>query len=170
MAFDVAGSLLQTDDGGIYRRNSPTNAAGTWTSVIGNLSVMEVHSLDHDRVSDILVIGTQDNGTHMQPAPNDTIWRWINSGDGGDVGIEDSGANGLRFLSSQNLGGFRRAGYSPANVLVNNVGVPTAGIVTDAQFVTPMEVNTADPTRLLVGGLNTLYASTNAKSAAPRRL
>lgn len=167
MAFDVNGNLLQVDDGCIYRRATPTSSAGTWSSVAGNLKVMEVHDLDHDRVSNILVIGTQDNGTHMQQTSTNPVWTSINGGDGGDIAIEDAGTSGLRFISSQNLGGFRRATYSAANALTANVSVPTSGIVTDAQFVTPVEVNIADPSRLLVGGTNTLYESTNANSASP---
>ncbi|WP_298857268.1 hypothetical protein [uncultured Aquimonas sp.] len=167
MAFDANGNLLQVDDGCIYRRSSPTSSAGTWVSVAGNLRLMEVHDLDHDRVSNILVIGTQDNGTHMQQTAVNPVWVSINGGDGGDVAIEDSGASGLRFISSQNLGGFRRATYSSSNVQSASVSVPTSGIVTDPQFVTPVEVNIADPGRLLVGGTNTLYESTNANSASP---
>ncbi len=167
MAFDVNGNLLQVDDGCIYRRATPTSSAGTWASVAGNLKVMEVHDLDHDRVSDILVIGTQDNGTHMQQAATNPIWVSINGGDGGDVAIEDSGTDGLRFISSQNLGGFRRATYSAANAQTANVSVPTGGIVTDPQFVTPVEVNVDDPSRMLVGGINTLYESSNANAGSP---
>ena len=167
MAFDANGNLLQVDDGCIYRRSSPTSSAGTWASVAGNLRLMEVHDLDHDRVSNILVIGTQDNGTHMQQTAVNPVWVSINGGDGGDVAIEDSGASGLRFISSQNLGGFRRVTYASTNVQSASVSVPTSGIVTDPQFVTPVEVNIADPSRLLVGGTNTLYESTNANTASP---
>jgi hypothetical protein len=167
MAFDAAGNLLQVDDGCIYRRSLPASSAGTWASVAGNLSVIEVHDLDHDRVSDILIIGTQDNGTHIQRTSADTVWSFINGGDGGDVGVEDAGNNGLRFLSSQNLGGFRRLSYSASNTPNGSVSVPTTGIVTDPQFVTPIEVNAEDPSRLLVGGTNTLYESSNANSGTP---
>jgi hypothetical protein len=166
MAFDVNGNLLQVDDGCVYRRATPTSSAGTWASVAGNLNVMEVHDLDHDRVSNILVIGTQDNGTHMQQTPANPIWTWINGGDGGDVAIEDSGASGLRFISSQNLGGFQRRTFNAANSQTASVGIAT-GVVTDAQFVTPVEVNFADPSRMLVGGLNQIYESTNANTGAP---
>lgn len=166
MAFDANGNLLQGDDGCVYRRANPTLSSGTWTSVAGNLNVMEVHDLDHDRVSDILVIGTQDNGTHMQQTSSNPVWTWINGGDGGDVAIEDAGSSGLRFISSQNLGGFSRRSYSAANAQTASVGISTA-VVTDPQFVTPVEVNLADPTRLLVGGSTRLYESTNANAASP---
>lgn len=166
MAFDASGNLLQVDDGCVYRRASPTSSTGTWSSVAGNLNVMEVHDLAHDRVSNILVIGTQDNGTHMQQTATNRIWTWINGGDGGDVAIEDTGTNGLRFISSQNLGGFQRRTFNAANTQTASVSIPT-GVVTDPQFVTPVEVNIADPARMLVGGSTQLYESTNANTASP---
>lgn len=166
MAFDAGGNLLEVDDGCVYRRASPTSPTGTWSSVAGNLNVMEVHDLDHDRVSNILVIGTQDNGTHMQQTAANRIWSWINGGDGGDVAIEDAGTNGLRFISSQFLDGFQRRTFNAANTQIASVGIAT-GVVTDAQFVTPVEVNFADPSRVLVGGSTQLYESTNANTASP---
>jgi hypothetical protein len=168
MAFDAAGSLLQSDDGGIYRRANPTSSTGTWSSVIGNLNVMEVHDLAHDRVADIILIGTQDNGTHMQQAAGNLVWTLINGGDGGDVAIDDRSlvaAGSFRYISSQNFGGARRARYSATNTLVSNTALP--GGVTDPQFVTPVEVNAADSARVLIGGANTLYEINNATSTPP---
>lgn len=168
MAFDAAGSLLQSDDGGIYRRANPTSSTGTWSSVIGNLNVMEVHDLDHDRVANVILIGTQDNGTHMQQAAGNPIWTLINGGDGGDVAIDDVSLVGIgsyRFISSQNFGGARRARYSAANAFVSNTSLPTG--VTDPQFVTPVEVNVANSGRLLIGGTNTLYEINDANAATP---
>lgn len=166
MEFDANGNLLESDDGGIYRRLSPSGA-GAWVSVIGNMNVMEVHDLAHDRVSDIIIIGTQDNGTHIQQAAGAPRWLFINGGDGGDVAVDDSSLGNtasFRFYSSQNLGGFRRRQYSAAN---NSQGTITLPGITDFQFVTPVELNYADDSRLLVGGSSTLYESTNANSGAP---
>lgn len=167
MAFDANGNLLQTDDGGIYRRLNPASAAGSWVSVIGNLNLMEIHDLDHDGVSNILIIGTQDNGTHIQRTPVDLIWTLINGGDGGDVLADDrsQGAGGsFRYFSSQNFGSPRRRLYSPANVAGTSTALPA---IADPQFVTPIELNTNSAERLLVGGVNTLYESVNATAPAP---
>jgi hypothetical protein len=168
MAFDAAGSLLQADDGGIYRRANPTSSAGTWSSVIGNLNVMEVHDLDHDRVANVILIGTQDNGTHMQQSATNPIWILINGGDGGDVAIDSLSLVGIgsyRYISAQNFGGARRARYNAANAFVSNTNLPTG--VTDPQFVTPIEVNVANSGRLLIGGANTLYEINDANAATP---
>lgn len=168
MTFDAAGELLQADDGGIYRLRNVDASTRAWSSVIGNMNVMEVHSLDHDAVSDILMIGTQDNGTHIQNSAANTQWRFINGGDGGDVAIDDrdrTPAGSFRFLSSQNLGGFQRRAFNAANTQTGTQGL--AAGVTDPQFVTPKELSVTDRSRLLIGGVNTLYESTNADSATP---
>ena len=35
MAFDLSGNIVETDDGGVYRRSAPTTNAGDWTSAGG---------------------------------------------------------------------------------------------------------------------------------------
>ena len=167
MAFDANGNLLQSDDGGIYRRTSPTLPTGTWVSVIGNLSVSETHDLALDRVANVILIGTQDNGMHQQATPSNLTWNWINGGDGGDAAIDDKtlvGAGSYRYISSQNLGGFRRAQYNAANTQTGNSSLFS---IADPQFVTPLEVNIADSTRMLIGGTNTVYESSNITTASP---
>lgn len=165
LAFDASGSLLESDDGGVYRRSNPTGA-GTWTSAIGDLSVMEVHDLDHDGLANVITIGTQDNGTHMQQLPNTQRWEHIFDGDGGDVAVDDiTLVNGsYRYISSQTLGGFTRQRYSNANLFVSELAMPG---ITGAQFVTPVEINRMDPARLMVGGSSLIFISTNATSASP---
>lgn len=166
MAFDANGNLLESDDGGIYRRATPSTT-GTWGSVIGNLAVTEVHDLAHDRVANILMIGTQDNGTHMQQTAANLRWTMINGGDGGDAAIDDDTlgiAGSYRYISSQNSGGFRRAQYNAANTFVTNVSLPA---IADPQFVTPVELSQINSTRMLVGGVNTIYESTNITTGAP---
>jgi hypothetical protein len=167
LAFDANGNLLESDDGGIYRRSQPTSSAGSWSSVIGNLDVMEIHDLAHDRVSNIVIIGTQDNGTHIQVTPTQVDWRFIVGGDGGDVAVDDSSLGttaSYRYTSSQNLGSPRRRQFSSANVAQ---GVTVMPGITDVQFVTPIELNAVDDSRMLVGGLNNIYESTNANGPAP---
>ena len=167
MAFDANGNLLESDDGGIYRLSNPSVATRAWGSVIGDLNVIEAHNLAKDTITNALIIGTQDNGTHQQQAANNPRWVLINGGDGGDVAVDSTnlGPSGsFRYLSSQNLGGFRRAQYDNANAFIASLTMPN---ITDVQFVTPIELNTANPGRLLVGGLSNLYESTNTSTGAP---
>lgn len=167
MAFDANGNLLEADDGGIYRLNNPSSSSRVWTSVIGNLNVMEAHNVAKDSITNVLIIGAQDNGTHQQQAANDLRWSWINGGDGGDVAVDSAslGPSGsLRYMSSQNLGGFRRAQYDLANAFIASLGMPS---IADPQFVTPIELNATNPGRLLVGGTGILYESSNASTGTP---
>jgi hypothetical protein len=169
MAFDANGNLLQTDDGGIYRLVNPNASTRVWTSVIGNLNVMEAHNVARDTVTNTLIIGTQDNGTHQQQTAANDRWVFINGGDGGDVAVDSSslGPSGsFRYLSSQNLGGFRRAQYDSVNAFVGSFSLPGL-LAGDPQFVTPFELNVTNDSRLLVGGANNLYESSNINSGAP---
>ncbi len=172
MTFDANGNLLESDDGGIYRLNNPSSAGRVWTSVIGNLNVMEAHNVAKDSITNVLIIGAQDNGTHQQETANNPRWSWINGGDGGDVAVDSAslGSSGsFRYMSSQNLGGFRRAQYDLANAFIANLGMPNIPAA-DQQFVTPIEVNATNPGRLLVGGTGLLYESTNASTGTPTLL
>jgi hypothetical protein len=86
------GSLIETDDGGVYRLSdpnpaNPTNApnppAGPWTSLNGNLRVSEFIGISYDPLNRVLLGGTQDNGTPFQSADGNPVWDMHLSGDGG---------------------------------------------------------------------------------------
>lgn len=167
LVFDGGGNLLGTDDGGIYRRLSPRTNSGTWTSVIGNLAVMEIHDLDHDAVSNIAIAGTQDNGTHIVDTPGNLVWRFISGGDGGDVLADDrtlAPTSSFRYTSSQNWGGPTRRTYNAANGQTAAIGLPS---ISDFQFVTPVELNVVSADRLMIGGSTTMYEINNVTSASP---
>ncbi len=172
LAFDANGNLLESDDGGIYRLSNPSTATRAWGSVIGDLNVIEVHNLAKDIITNVLIAGTQDNGTHQQQTANNPRWTFINGGDGGDVAVDSAnlGPSGsFRYMSSQNLGGFRRARYDNSNAFITSLTMPTLPVLTpsDYQFVTPFELNITNPGRLLIGGLNNLYESTDTSTGAP---
>jgi hypothetical protein len=169
LAFDANGNLLETDDGGIYRLSTPGSSTRVWGSVIGNLNVMEAHNLSKDTLTGVLIIGAQDNGTHQQQTADNPRWVFINGGDGGDVAVDSTnlGPSGsFRYLSSQNLGGFRRAQYNATNVSVGSLSLPALS-GGDVQFVTPFELNAVNAGRLLVGGATNLYESLNISTGTP---
>lgn len=168
LAFDVNGALLLACDGGIYRRSAPTSAAGTWGSVIGNLAITEVHDVDHDAVSNVYMIGTQDNGTHRQISSASSRWVMSFGGDGGDVGIDDTtlgAAGSYSYFSGQNLFGFMRIQFNASNIFVLNTTMPQ---IPDTQFVTPFEINVVDRNRMLVGGANNIYESNSLTTPSPQ--
>ncbi len=157
--FDASGNLVECNDGGIYRRSTPTTNAGIWTSVNGNLNCIEAHDVAYDSVAKVLMDGTQDNGTSIQTATGSLNWTSIFGGDGGDVAIDDTSTPGqsIRYYSFQNLGNFSRATYDTNNALVGAVVFPAltvqgGGPALLQQFITPVVVNKVNPARLIIGG------------------
>ncbi|MGB0134701.1 hypothetical protein, partial [Dokdonella sp.] len=79
-----------------------------------------------------------------------------------DTSLGFSGS--YRYVSSQNLGGFRRLEFDAGNSLQGSRNLPS---IPDPQFVTPLELSLVDNSRLLVGGSGNVYESTNANTASP---
>ena len=167
MAIDANGNLLATCDGGIFRRTSPTNNAGDWFSVNGNLQVTEFYSQAYDNISKVLFGGSQDNGTSMQVTTGNQLWTLLLAGDGDDVAVDVTSVPGesIRYYAADFLSSFTAATYNANNVLQSSyskaltpVGGSTAPIW---PFATPFKVNAIDPTRLVFGGLNAVYESSD---------
>ncbi|MBI3880990.1 MAG: DUF11 domain-containing protein [Verrucomicrobia bacterium] len=175
MLFDANGNILESDDGGIFRRSLPRSNLGVWSSVVGNLAVMEGHDVAYDSVAKVAMVGVQDNGTQIQSAAGGLSWQFIFSGDGGDVAIDSTSTPGFshRYGSAQDLQGFFRFTFDASNNLVSQEFPPLNGFDTfrDPQFVTPIVLNKVDPTRLVIGGGAAAYesfdAGTNVTRLAP---
>lgn len=171
MAFDANGNIIEVDDGGIYKRSSPTSSTGIWTGLHGNMQNAEIHSIDYDRISNILIAGTQDTGTPQQTTTGSLTWDSVSQGDGGVVAVDDislAGSNqSIRYSSFQNFSNFRRQTYNSSNGFVSQT-VPsllvgaTSLYNTDStiQFYQRFVLNSINPVRGLIG-TNTLYESTN---------
>ncbi|MCH9002287.1 MAG: exo-alpha-sialidase, partial [Planctomycetes bacterium] len=165
LVLDVNGDLIECDDGGIYRRTFPQSNTGDWFSIIGNLTVTEFHDIAYDNNSQVIIGGTQDNGTLLQNAPGGITWQNILGGDGGDVAVDDTSLPGfsIRYFSSQFLGGFSRATYDAANNLVQ-VDFPTltlvgGGAALRGQYATPIPLSSEAQTQLVIGGGSSVYES-----------
>jgi hypothetical protein len=165
MAFDAAGNLIETDDGGIYRRTTPLNNAGNWFSMIGNLIVTELKDAAWDSNAKSVIGGAQDTGTPEQVIPGNLRWRSVSTADGGDVAVNDTGVpnTSIRYSSNQGLGNFRRRTLDSSNALISQV-LPAltlvgGGAALVTQFTTPIAVNRVAPTRLIIGGGNSVYES-----------
>ena len=165
MVFDANGELIEVDDGGIYRRTSPGDNTGDWFSINGNLQVTEFHDIAYDTNSDIIIGGAQDTGTPQQTATGSVVWNSVSTADGGDVAVDVLSMPGMsiRYSSFQNLGAFRRitydAGNNPMGTVFPGLNVIGGGAPLVPQFVTPVELNAIDPTRLIIGGANSTYES-----------
>ena len=167
LAFDAAGNLIEADDGGIYKRTSPTTSDGDWFSLNGSIQTTEVHDLAFDRLNGILQVGNQDTGTAYQRLPGNARWDSAHTDDGGDVLIDTTSSPGfsIRYSSSQGFAGFRRRVYDAANELRSEVfpalTVIGGGAPFVPQFTVPTALNNVDATRLVIGGGNSVYESTD---------
>jgi hypothetical protein len=166
MVIDASGTLIEGDDGGVYRRTVPANNTGIWLSLVGNLVTTEFHGVAFDSNTDTVFGGTQDNGTPQQVTPGSPAWSSVSAGDGGDVGIDDLSTAGqsVRYTSFQFLGQFRRRTYDAMGTLLSTQApalTVTSGDPFVPQFYTPVEVNERVGTRLVLGGGNGTYESSN---------
>lgn len=165
MAFDANGALIETDDGGVYRRTTPLLNTGDWFSVNGNLSVTELHDVAWDSRSKIAIGGAQDTGVPEQGAAGNARWQSVTTADGGDVAVDDFGTPGqsTRYASNQNLGNFRRRVYDAGNQFISQtfpaLTVVGGGAALTRSFKTPIALNGVTATRLIIGGANSVYES-----------
>ncbi|APZ90449.1 sodium/calcium exchanger 1 [Fuerstiella marisgermanici] len=169
MTFDANGDLLEVDDGGIYRRTDPRSNQGDWFAMTGDLQVTEVHDVAYDSVSNTLMTGNQDTGTTYQPGQGSTQWVSLSTADGGDVVIDDrslaAGGQSIRYSSFQNLSAFRRTVWDAAGNLVST-SFPALTGFTGGVFRTPVELNSIDPSRLVIQGAGETFETLDQGSTA----
>jgi hypothetical protein len=173
MRVAADGSLIEGDDGGVFRRSGPRTNTGDWFSLNGNLQVAEFHAVAWDPVAKTVVGGAQDTGTPEQLTRNRTRWRSVSTGDGGVVAVDGTSAPGFsyRYTSYYDLGSFRRQVYDASNDLKREDPVTLTvggnGAVVP-QFYTPIRLSAVDPTRLVVGAGDAVYESADrGDTAAP---
>lgn len=165
MAFTSDGVLLESDDGGVYRRTRPHRNDGDWFSMNGDIQVTEFHSVAWDANCRAVLGGTQDTGSPQQLSRAAPRWRSISTGDGGVVAVDATSTPGLstRYSSYQFLQDLRREVYDSAGTLRSGtrlaLRVLGGGPQLTAQFYTPLELNRVEPTRLIIGADNGVYES-----------
>ena len=174
MVFDAAGNLIETGDGGIFRLTSP-QTSGNWAAISGTLQITEAHDLAYDSVSNIIIVGTQDNGTAQQVATGSLAYSLTFGGDGADLAIDTiqlaAQNRSIRYSSSQNLGmspqspvgNFHADVYDAGNNLISRTFLPLTvsgnGAAINPQFRTPISTNAVAGNRLIIGGSNSTYES-----------
>src|SRR5262249_18393165 len=140
LVFDAAGQLLESDDGGIYRRVDHDD----WDAVTGSLRVTEMGSVAYDALNDKLFAGFQDNARAEETSPTFGMLTWDTwgSGDGGTVGVgytstEDGQPESVRYGMDQNLSdeGLHYKVYGAGNQLVEDEEAELEGLRSaDAEF------------------------------------
>jgi autotransporter-associated beta strand protein len=131
MMIDGMGNLLQTDDGGIYKRTLPTRNDGAWQSLNGNLQVGEVHTARWNSTTHTAATTNQDNGANIQYQKYQPLHVVVGGGDGGvvainpNVGVEEGRVKSAIYSSSQEFGNFNRLTVSdPDDILTRTFLYP----------------------------------------------
>ena len=76
---------MEADDGGIFELTNPAAPVGgtdRWTSLVGNIRVIEFHSIAYDTSANLIFGGAQDNSSLIQTATNSLTWNSFGGGDG----------------------------------------------------------------------------------------
>ena len=169
MVVDASGSLIEVDDGGVWRRTSPRDATGDWFSINGDLAIAEAHNTAYDSVSNTVHTGNQDNASAFQPTAGAQLWNVFGSGDGGDVVVDDVSLAGsgqsIRYSSAQFLLGFVRSTWDSTGNFVS-AAFPALTLTGGGQnlqggFVTPIAVNAINPQRIVIHASNGVYESSD---------
>lgn len=166
MAFDASGELIEADDGGVYRRTQARNNQGDWFSMVGDLQITELHNIAWDNTSNEAVGGAQDVGTPIQSAGTRN-WVTLTQGDGADVSVDDTSladqAQSIRYTGFPGSPIAIRSLWSDAGELLS-FAFPALQPLEGSEaiqgtFTTPVELNTVDPRRVLIGASNAVFES-----------
>jgi len=163
MIFDLNGDLILVCDGGIYRRASPRDYLGGWSSIIGNLQVGEYHDIAFDSQFGLCVSASQDCGTQRQIIPGEVLWVEINGSDGGNVAVDSTSIPGSSIVyACDESFNFVQKIYNSALGVVTNVNLLHTvmnGAAFQVQFITPFKLNSVNPQRMVIVGGNGIYES-----------
>lgn len=189
MAFSVTGTLLQADDGGIFRLSAPNGAPAdrVWVSKNGDLRISEVYSTAYDPINDLFLAGNQDTGSVEQKDGKDNdsdgqideaderfFWKTIVQGDGNVQAVEVLSSVGVvRYSMGDFLSNFGRRTFDLTDNLPEGATVRVAfeRKLSDIRLsgLNPADqgrggiyiLNAVDPARMLVGATG-LYETTGA--------
>lgn len=149
-----SGILYMCGDGGVYRS---TDNGNNWTHVNNNLQLTQYYKIAINPNSglgaeNVIIGGTQDNGTNKRSTGGSGTFSQILGGDGMDCYIDPDNTN--RYVASVQDGKFyysADAGSSFEVVcdeasLTNTLGVPV-----NANWVTPVSEITGNSTQFVMG-------------------
>ncbi|HEV3341510.1 MAG TPA: hypothetical protein VG125_14170, partial [Pirellulales bacterium] len=170
----ISGQYLYTaTDGGIYEMNNdeldPNLDSPSWKSLNGNMFITEIYSISYDDQKNVLLVGTQDNGTDLQPGEGQLEWKQVDTGDGGFTGIELDNyyyeSDGLQNFIN-NIDGSTHQRYFDVNAQPspNNLAAVESGNV---PFAVPFKLDAAGNVGRIVLAMKTnLYESLDGGATA----
>ncbi|MBL7044120.1 MAG: pre-peptidase C-terminal domain-containing protein [Pirellulaceae bacterium] len=164
--------LINANDGGLYFLVDPQNTPGGWVGLhglgAGGLGITEYTNVTWDSTFNVVLGGSQDNGTSVQTGAGSLVWELFRGADGGDVQAAGAGGgNSHRYTSTQNFGLQRHTFDSATNQPVAAVALDPGLANFNNYFVPQYELNSVNPSRLVTGGSGTspVHELTNADTA-----
>ena len=176
LKFDAAGNLIEGDELGVYKRPTPNLDTAAWSSLNGNLSLVQYNTISQDTVNNVLIGGTRTTGIAQQingatPAGNST-WETTFSADSGYSAVDNTSSPGSSIRYSVSFFGFsvQREEYNDQNVQIGQTRfarfaapddpVSFKGVITPipatrrgGRFV----LNNVDPRLMMLGYNDKLY-------------
>jgi photosystem II stability/assembly factor-like uncharacterized protein len=152
------------NDGGVYGASNIYTVSLTsgWQELNNTLGITQLYGLSGSTTSNVIIAGTQDNGT-LRYTGDSEGWTSMFGGDGGSCASDPTDSNYhygeyvyLRIHRSTNGGASSSYIYTGITDAVNST----------ANFIAPFILDPNDANTLLGGGLS-LWRSTNAKASTP---
>ena len=143
-------------DGGINRFNKSNMAA--FTNLNNGLNITQFYAGNYSSAGNILIAGSQDNGTHMNLSGTSQFSKVL-GGDGAFCAV-DQQSNSFIYGSTQNLNIYRLS--ATTNVKISNYITNSLGTINNTWFINPFEVNPADSRQIYVPTKREVFRSVNA--------
>lgn len=154
IAFDASGRLLDGNDGGIWRLDSPNLGSILWTDLNTNLQTTQFIGVALDPTNlNVAYAGSQDNGT--EKFTGTLGWNEVIGGDGGYVRVDFSNP---QTVYHEFTGASVQRSDDGGNTWVDKVTGIDQGDPTN--FYTPYVMDPGNSSHLLLG-TDHLYQTTN---------
>ena len=161
-AFDANGKLLDGNDGGIYRLDTPAPAA--WSDLNGNLNTIQFTGIGlHPTNPNIVIGGSQDNGTELYTG--NVVWTERDGGDGGYAKFSPTNGNRAYHQIPPGSGGtaFFRRSDDGGNTWVTKTSSISADVSVQ-NFYASFSVDPTNGDRVLYG-TNRVWETTTGGDA-----
>jgi len=157
--FQNSSTIFIGNDGGVYKS---TNTGTTWTDLSNNLTINQIYRIGQaPQQSNEILIGLQDNGTHLYTGGSWTI-NGILGGDGMECLVDPNNSN-VQFAELQWGEIMRTSDHwstNPINVRNNICTSPSGSSGLTGDWVTPYMLDPNNSNNLFVG-YDELWKSTD---------
>ena len=157
LAFRPDGKVWVGDDGGVFLYDPSTGAVD---NANGNLNITQFYS-GFNAVGNVVLAGSQDNGSARTSSASVGAWTGVFSGDGGPSAITPNQTS-LQFIEADSGLFVTSDGFATS---LHDITPPQYGLFTPPMIVVPNTAAPSSPT-VFYGGVD-LWRTTNPTAASP---